>query len=443
MNRAPEIELWILLCTVAFFWLVILLRCNRLSLGLPIAYLFSLLLIHVPGAFVQLVTDQFAYDAEPVEIGIHFTAIGALCFALGVQIACYLNADTSIYPYVQRRKFWYFCLIGGLVVQFGLGALYNLPSIRATLDRGSGVWMLGALLGLRFALSSGNILEVAIWSTAALIPPILIFLLAGFLSYGSAALIVVAGALVISVRSRSKLIIATALGTFVGLTIFVNYFAHRVEFRQIAWSGASMDERISAAAQVFSSFEWLDPSNEKQLFALDQRLNQNYFVGLAAKRIEQEQVSYLYGRSIWEAVIALVPRALWPDKPVFGGSGTIVADMTGLKLEEDRTSWGVGNVMEFQINFGTPGVMVGFLILGYLLGLLDYKAASAEARGDLGKLILFFLVSVALIQPGSSLVEMAGGSAAAVVAAYVWNWLWQIWSRRSKRAASREFAAAR
>jgi hypothetical protein len=303
--------------------------------------------------------------------------------------------------------------------------------------------MLGALLGLRFALNSRNILDVAIWSAAALIFPTLMLLLAGFMSYGSAALIVVACGLVISVRSRSKLIIASAVGIFVGLTIFVNYFAHRVEFRHVAWSGAPMDERISAVGEMFSNFEWFDPSNEKQLFALDQRLNQNYFVGLAAKRIEQEEVNSLYGRSIWEAVIALVPRALWPDKPVFGGSGTIVADMTGLKLDQEQTSWGVGNVMEFQINFGTPGVIIGFLILGYLLGLLDYKAASADARGDLGKLILFFLIAVALIQPNGSLVEMAGGAAAAAAAAYVWNWLWHIWVRRSKRAPVREFAALR
>ena len=100
--------------------------------------------------------------------------------------------------------------------------------------------------------------------------------------------------------------------------------------------------------------------------------------------------------------------------------------------------------MEFQINFGTPGVVVGFLILGFLLGWLDYKAASADARGDIGKLILFFLVAVALIQPSGSIVEMAGGSAAAVVAAYVWKWAWELWLRRSnRRAASREFAALR
>jgi len=438
-----NIALWILVCTVAFIWQAWMLRRDRLSLGLPIAYLLSLLLIHLPGAFTRLATDRFDYDADIIEIGIRFTAIGCLCFVGGVQIARWMYRKQPIFRYIERREFWHFCLIGGLLVQFGLSFLGSLPSVRSAVDRGSLVWTLGALLGVRFALSRGNVKAMISWGTSALIYPVLILLLAGFLSYGSAALIIIASALVISVQSRMKLIVTGCLVVYLGLSVFVNYFAHRTEFREVAWSGASTGERVDAALGMFADFQWFDPTNVKQLSALDIRLNQNYFVGLAAERITQEQVGYLYGRSIWEGAMALVPRFLWPDKPVFGGSGTIVADMTGLKLNED-TSWGVGNVMEFQINYGTPGVIIGFVILGFSLGWLDYKAAEADARGDLAKLILFFLVGVALTQPGGSIVEMMGGAAAAAVAAYIWKWLWQLWLQRSKhRPASREFAASR
>jgi hypothetical protein len=400
-------------------------------------------LIHVPGAFVRLMTDRFDYDADIVTIGIRFTAIGCLCFVAGVYIARFLNKKTISYTYVERREFWYFCLIGGLLVQFGLGFLSDLPSIRSAIDRGSALWMLGALSGLRFALSRGNLKATVTWATWTMVYPVLVLLLGGFLSYGSAAVIIVLSALVVSVRSLLKLTIVGTLAAYIGFTIFVNYYAHRTEYREVAWSGASLGERVSAAADMFSGFQWFDPTDDKHLDFLDKRLNQNYFVGLAALRIDQEQISYLYGRSIWEGVLALVPRVLWPDKPVYGGSGTIVADMTGLHLNEE-TSWGVGNVMEFEINFGTAGVVFGFLILGFAIGWLDYKAAAADARGDIGKLILFFLVGVALTQPGASIVEMAGGAAAAAVAAYIWKWLWQFWLRRSRhRVASGEFVASR
>ena len=438
------IAFWILLCLTAFIWLVALLRRDRKSLGLPIAYLGGLLLIHVPGAFTPLFSNQFAFNADIIEIGIRFAAIGALCFVAGVQVARFLNRkDRLLYRYVDRRDFWFFCLIGGLIVQFGLSFLDNLPSVRAAVDRGSAIWMLGALFGLRYAMARGDLKSIMLWGTLTMVYPVLILLLGGFLSYGSAALIIVASALAVSTRSSVKLIVVGVLGAYLGLTIFVNYFAHRTEYRETAWSGASLGARVDAAAEMFSNFQWFDPTNIEQLAALNIRLNQNYFVGMAAMRLQQEQVNYLYGRSIWEGVEALVPRALWPDKPVFGGSGHVVADMTGLHLNED-TSWGVGNVMEFQINFGMPGVVFGFLILGFVLGWLDFKAAAADARGDMSKVILYFLVAAALIQPNGSLVEMTGGAAAAIVSAYIWKWVWELWLNRSKhRTARREFAALR
>jgi len=138
-------------------------------------------------------------------------------------------------------------------------------------------------------------------------------------------------------------------------------------------------------------------------------------------------VEYLDGVSIWEGLQSLVPRAFWPEKPVYAGSPQIVAKMTGLRLAP-KTSFGVGNVMEFQINFGIPGVVIGFLALGWIIATLDHKAAVAEDQGDLGRVILFFLPCVAMIQPSGSIVEITGGSAAALVAAYGWKWAWNHWA---------------
>lgn len=438
-----DIARWILLCGVAYVWLAWLLRRDRLSLGLPLAYLTGLLLIHVPGASIFLFTNAFDFNKDPIEIGIRLTAIGSLCFVAGVLAARALNKNRPTYVYVERHEFWYFCLIGGLIVSFGLGFLSDLPSLRSAIDRGSALWMLGALLALRWALNRVNPKAIVTWSVATMIYPVLVLLLGGFMSYGSAAVINVTSALVVSARSTLKLAAVAMLIVYLGLTVFVNYFAHRTEYRDVAWSSAGFGSRVDAALDIFSGFHWFDPYDDDQLVALDKRLNQNYFVGLAALRLQQEQVAYLYGESIWEGVEALVPRALWPDKPVFGGSGHIVADMTGLHLNEE-TSWGVGQVMEFQINFATPGVVIGFLILGFVLGWLDVKAALADARGDLNKLMRFFLPGVALIQPNGSIVEIVGGAAAAIVAAIIWQWVWYFWINRSRhRALGREFAALR
>jgi hypothetical protein len=254
--------------------------------------------------------------------------------------------------------------------------------------------------------------------------PVLMLLLGGFLSYGSAAIIIVCSVLTISTRSYRRVVFGIAVFLFLSLSVFVNYFQHRNNIRNEVWGGAPLEARIDSVIDTGRDFELIDPTNHTHLIALDQRLNQNYFVGLAAKRIQLGQVDYLKGDSVREGFLALIPRAFWPEKPVFAGSPQIVSKMTGLRLSRN-TSFGVGNVMEFQINFGIPGVIVGFLALGWLIGTLDLKAAVAEGRGDLGRVILCFLPCVALIQPGGSLVELFSGSAAALVGAFAWKQIWK------------------
>jgi len=77
----------IFVCLATFFSLLHLLRRDRVSLGLPIAYLYSLLLIHVPGAFAHVFGGDFLFDSDLAEIGMRFVAIGSMCFVAGVWVA--------------------------------------------------------------------------------------------------------------------------------------------------------------------------------------------------------------------------------------------------------------------------------------------------------------------------------------------------------------------
>jgi hypothetical protein len=380
----------------------------------------------VPGAFANIAGRDFLRHSDLIEIGMRFTALGSMCFVAGVWLAHSSTPKMPIRREADRDPFWWFCLLGGWSLIYGLSPLYHIPSVSAAVERGAGIWMLGVLLGLRAACQRGDLKRIAIWLGALMVYPVLMLLLGGFLSYGSAAIIIVCSALTISTRSFGRVVVGMTLFIFLGLSIFVNYFEHRGSIRKQVWGGAPLETRIDSVIDTVRDFEWLDPTNRKHLISLDQRLNQNYFIGLAAERIQQGQVDYLKGESIWEGVLSLVPRALWPEKPVFGGSPQIVAKMTGVRLDP-TSSFGVGNVMEFQINFGIPGVVIGFFVLGWLIGTLDVKAVVAERRGDLGRLILFFLPCVALIKPEGSIVEITGGSAAALVAAYGWKWTWNQW----------------
>jgi hypothetical protein len=416
--------LLIVICLAAFLWLLQLLRRDRVSLGLPIAYLYSLFLIHLPGALAHMAGSDFLLNSDLIEIAMRFTALGSVCFVAGVWLAHSSIPRVPSRREADRPHFWWFCLLGGWSCIYGLSPLYHVPSVSAAVEKGGGIWMLGVMLGLRAALQRGDYKRIGIWLGALMVYPVLMLLLGGFLSYGSAAIIVACSALTISTRSHRRVLVGITVFTYVSLSIFVNYFQHRKEIRDQVWGGAPLEARVESVIETGRDFEWLDLTDRKHLLALDQRLNQNYFVGLAARRIQQGQVEYLKGNLLWQGLLALIPRAFWPEKPVFAGSPQIVSKMTNLRLSR-TSSFGVGNVMEFQINFGIPGVMIGFLVLGWLIGILDLKAAIAEGRGDLGAVVLFFLPCVALIQPNGSLIELFSGSAAALVGALVWNQVWR------------------
>ena len=145
--------------------------------------------------------------------------------------------------------------------------------------------MLGVLLGLRNAFERSDVRGVFTWLSVLMVYPSLMLLFGGFLSYGSTAIIIVCSVLIVSIRSRWRVLLGASFGLFVGLTIFVNYFAHRDNIRGVVWGGGTLEERLDVVADAFSNFEWFDPDNRQHLIALDKRLNQNYFVGLAATRI--------------------------------------------------------------------------------------------------------------------------------------------------------------
>jgi hypothetical protein len=426
----------IFICVAAEIGLLLILRKAKLSLGLPVAYLFTLHLIHVPGAVAHLFDPGgFLSDIDMTRIGIRFTAIASVCFVVGVWLA---RSRRLVLPERQsedRKQFWQFCLFGGWMFTYGFSFLHVIPTLGAAVDKAGSVWMLGVLLGLRDAVRRKNLGSVGLWLGALAVYPVLMLLLGGFLSYGSTAVIVVVASLAISTRSLPRVLVGGAVAMVLGVSLFISYFLGRGEIRHAVWGGAPMADRVDVSMNIVRDFQLFDPSDPKQLVALDMRLNQNYFAGLAATRINNGEVEYLYGRSVLDGILALVPRAFWPDKPVYAGSPKIVAEMTGLVLSE-TTSFGVGNVMEFQINFGIPGIIIGFLLLGFALGWLDRWAAVSDVSGNLGRSILFFLPAVALIQPNGSLVELIGGAGAAFFAAKGWQWAWSQHARKLPRPAS-------
>jgi hypothetical protein len=434
-----------IIATIAFLFLVWHSRRDGASLGLPIAYLFSLLFQHLPGGLAHLVGGHFFTDSSATEIGLRFTAIGTVAFVIGVVFAQRASIKPERIIFEQARRgslrmedyhalgFARLCFLGGMALVALASVLKRIPSLGAAVDQAASIWILGVLVGLLVTTKYRLWGKMFLWMVALAIYPTVVLINAGFLSFGTTSIFVVTAALLVSVRSDLRAYIGLGLFSLICFLGFLSYFQSRNGIRESLGAGAPLVERIQWSSSIFMDIRFFDPANNQQLDALDQRLNQNYFAGAAAQRIEAGHVQFLSGRSVAEGLQALIPRAIWPDKPIFAGSSEMIREMSGF-IVNDNTSFGVGQVMEFYINFGILSLIIGFALFGLAYGWMDHMAAMALRNQDYGGVFIWFLPCISMLSPLASIAEIMGKVASAFVAAYGWRWLWRNWESRQGRS---------
>jgi hypothetical protein len=412
-----------------------------------------LLLQHLPGGLAHLTGGYFFSDSTATEIGLRFTAVGTVAFVVGVVLAqhAFKKVVRNEAPVVLSRFQWLksrstlrfalFCVLAGWLVVAAASLLARIPSLGAAIDQAGSIWILGVLVGMLVTVKYRRWGHVCGWVAALAVYPVMVLVNGGFLSFGSTSVFAVLAALLVSVRSHLRAYTGLTLFSLLCFLAFLSYFQNRNNIREAVWGGAILGERIHQTSSIITDIRWFDPDNPKHLDALDQRLNQNYFAGAAAQRIQEGQVQFKKGTSILEGLQALVPRAIWPEKPTFAGSSDMIREMSGFMVNEN-TSFGVGQVMEFYINFGIPSLIIGYILFGFAYGWMDQKAAMALYNKDYGSLFIWFLTCIGMLAPLASIAEVMGNVAAAFVAAYGWRWAWQQWSVRRPGRPVREGRAA-
>jgi hypothetical protein len=260
------------------------------------------------------------------------------------------------------------------------------------------------------------------WVGAALCLPFLTIITEGFLGFGAVTAVAVGALLATFYRPRWQVILVGLILGYLGLSFYVAYMRDREEIREVVWGGQSLVDRVEQLYVTASTSEWFNPYDGDQLTEIDRRLNQNYLVGLAVGSLASRVADYAKGETLSDAVIALVPRAVWPDKPVVEGSGNLVTRYTGIEFAEG-TSVGIGQVMELYVNFGTMGIVLGFAVLGMLLSIIDATAGRKLSVGDWPGFALWYLPGLPLLQVGGSLVGITATSAASLLVALMLNQL--------------------
>lgn len=427
-----DIQTGVILWLVALGAILVGLRTRgTLGVGLVLAYFLNLALIHLPGAMLYLNPEYAYYKRSWVELGFEQSTYSVLGLAVGALATSWLihqmhpreiPAETNSKSQVVFSTWMHrFYVALGLLSYFVISPLANnVPTLSAVVSVMNQLLLLGICLGMWHAWQHQNWRALAFWILTLGALPVMTIVVQGFIGFGTIALLTGLSFLASFFRPRWLILLTGAAFLLFGVSAFITYFRDRDEIRHIVWGGEGLGERVGQVVETFVEFEWFDPGNERHLRSIDMRLNQNWLVGVAIEQLAEGEVEYKYGATIMDAAVAVIPRALWPDKPVGAGSGNMVSQATGIEFAQG-TSIGVGQVLEFYYNFGVYGVIAGGLLWGIALSLLDTLASRALFSSNARRFTLFYLLGLGLIQPGGSLVEVAATTAAAVIASLIVN----------------------
>ena len=347
-------------------------------------------------------------------------AIGSL--ALGPRIVKSLSQrkqEPTIPDPRLPRAYILYGICSYFVLAPTLGSVKGFSAISAV---GSQMVVVGCCLNCWKAWRSGGKRALSQALLPTLIIPCITIVMQGLMGFGVMALSMIMIFCAQFFRPRWVLVVGFGISCYIGMSVYTSYMKGRQDLRDTVWNeDAHLTDKIDKLAETFQSFEFFNPSDQEHLEMVDKRLNQDALAGAAVTYLESTG-AFAHGDTLWDAVIAMIPRVIWPDKPIGAGSGGLATRFTGEEFA-DGTSVGVGPVLELYANFGTPAVVIGFLVLGVLIKVIDVMAGIHLIRGNWHAFAAYCLVGISFLNVSGSFVEVTMGAMASLLLAKFVNTL--------------------
>jgi hypothetical protein len=399
-------------------------RHGRMPLFIVYSYIAGFAINHWFGALVHVVPTDASQFAVNTPEGFALSTWGFVFLVAGAAIyparrysnkkqlpqdpdSLRLQADTA------RRAVNILLLMGVACWVIELTPIDAVPSAGAIISGGKQLLIAAICLKCWLAWTHSNRGMLLLWLMAGFAFPFYTMLFLGFLSFGISYLLSILIFVGTFYRPRWQVLVFGAVSVYVGLSVYLGYAENRGEIRDAVWGGQSMQARLEAAEKMMADVAPFDPANPSHRRMIDLRLNQNWLVGVSMNFVPEYR-PYADGETIYMALLAVVPRAIWSDKPITAGSGNLVSEFTGITFAEG-TSVGIGQVMEFYVNFGWTGVAVGFFIFGFGLRYIDLRVGRSIRDQDWSNAGLWFAVGLSAMQPTGQLVEITASTAAAAI----------------------------
>jgi len=412
-------------------------RHKYASSGMVMAYVIDMSLIHLPGAMIYLIpwydptANSYLVDQgstlATVRIGFGQSVLGLWSFVVGfiflspITIAIFRRKQLDAQTYLPHPKLPINYLRVSLFINLIIFPFArNLPSFNAFFNMSWYLIIVSISLLIWQSYVRGRKDLILRWmQISGVFLPVLTVVSHGYLGFGVRAFMSICMFYLTVFRIRKSTYVKLLFVAYLGLSLFVSYMYQRDAIRAEMWTESKKTVRtIQAVSKILTEFQFFNPMKNEHLEAIDGRLNQNVLVGRAVIYLKEKNQPFANGETIRDAFLAVIPRIIWRDKPMKAGSGNLMSTYTGQSFAEG-TSVGAGQVIEFYINFGTWGVVIGFLCFGALIGLLDQMAVFNLKQGNWQRFAFWFLPGMAMMQSGGALAEIVMSSAAGTL--FIWT----------------------
>ncbi len=410
--------IWGIIGAVAYFVTVSRQWCG---VGLTLAFFLNMTLIHWFSGIILLLPWYTPWEYYSTVQGFRMSTLGIVGFAVGcfgiAPLVFKGPSQAEEFPVSESapKIFRIFLTVGLASFLLGAAGLAKIPTLSAIVTSAQGFVFAAIGFGIWQSYLTQNRKQLWLLLTSIPIFPVLTTMLQGFLGFGVWYAITVLCFFIAVYRPRLRVcLLALPLG-YLALSFYVTYMRDRAELRSAVWQGDKFETRVIQAEKLIDQFEWFDPWNHEHLHRVDIRLNYNWLVGAAISHLQLTK-GFGRGETLWMSVLTLIPRVVWPDKPIRAGSMDFATRYAGIPVPEG-TSIGMGLIFEFYVNYGEYGVLIGMLVMGILVGVADRKAGAELRWGSPIAFARWLIIGVFLLDVGGSLIEVVPG----IILAVIWT----------------------
>lgn len=327
----------------------------------------------------------FLFERSAIPGAVFWAVVGlaALCFGYRLHLSIHVHRSKLLALALRKERLWELwigTIVAAAVIPLWSVYLHGLEFLifhRDEAFRGEGItlFLYGALVNYSsiFALLLFKFRK----SVAVVIAQAVFVLLASFGSRGllvvflmSLGLVSFAGRVRMSATTstRKRRIFGYAA---IGVCLFLTFCL--VFFRQS--EGAQEITDTVAKRALANTFE------EGEMFSLVREHYSNHL---------------LYGQTLWDIRYILLPRQIFPNKPLIYGKGVFERDLGFMDIYPSADplygpSAVFGQLSELYANFGGPGIILGMAAWGWAYAFMEgFRREPLESAGFFLYLLFFF-----------------------------------------------------